>query len=51
MAGARGGEPRSGVRFPGAPILQPDTVRWAISVRVLSRGGIAGNCDIAICYI
>jgi hypothetical protein len=30
-------------------LLQQDAAGRGISVRVLSRRGIAGNCDIAIC--
>ena len=41
MPGGRRNEPRQ--------LLQQDAAGRGISVRVLSRRGIAGNCDIAIC--
>jgi hypothetical protein len=41
MAGGRRNGPQR--------LLQRDAAERGISVRVLSREGIAGNCDIAIC--
>jgi hypothetical protein len=46
-----GASPHSGVGeyATGARLLQQDAAGRGISVRVLSREGIAGNYDIAIC--